>query len=68
VTKTRETPRIQRFIVTLGGASIFFASVVSPVTGALEVQVPNWIVGIMSLVVGAVTAAWVLHGSMPNDR
>ena len=65
---SREMPRMQRLIVTLGGASIFFASLLSIVTGAMQVQLPNWIVGIMSFVVGAATAAWVLQGTRPNSR
>ena len=63
---SRETPRMQRLIVTLGGASIFFASLVSLVTGALQVHVPDWIVAVMSFALGAATAAWVLHGTRSN--
>jgi hypothetical protein len=55
---SRETPRIQRMIVTLGGASIFFASLLSILTGALQIQVPDWVVAITSFVLGAATAAW----------
>lgn len=65
---SRETPRIQRVIVTLGGASIFFASLLSILTGALHAQVPEWVVAGMSFVLGAATAAWVLHGTKPNNR
>lgn len=63
----QQMPQMQRVIVTLGGASIFFASLLSMVTGALQVHVPDWIVAVMSFALGAATAAWVLHGTRSNN-
>lgn len=62
----RQTPQTQRVIVTLCGASIFFASVISMVTSALKLEVPDLLVAIASFALGAATAAWVLRGTNTN--
>lgn len=64
----RTVPKTQRVIVTMGGASIFFASVIALVSGFFDAKIPDATVAITSFALGAVTAFWVLHGEKSRNQ
>ena len=58
---------MQRVIVTLGGAAILSASMISIVSSAFKVEIADWIVAVGSFLLGAAVARWLLHRNSSNN-
>lgn len=51
---------MQRLIVILGGAAIFFESLLSVFSKTLNVDIPDALVSVTAFLLGGATAAWLL--------
>ena len=60
-------PPMQRLIVTLGGAAILSASMISLISNAFKLEIADWVVAVSAFLLGATIARWVLHHKKSNN-